>query len=160
VHGASIANQWNLANGRAGNGTDYGLIDGDNGKRSAQYYAMRLWTTAGNTLLPLTSPLPDSTTLSTYATRHADGSYSILAINKTGAPIDVRIDLAGVTTPMTVSADVLEADSLEATDVRYNGRADPKSDFSNAPSKALGVTTGPFDYAVPRYSVTVIRFKP
>jgi alpha-L-arabinofuranosidase len=159
-HGASIANQWNLANGRAGNGTDYGLIDASNGKRAPQFYALKLWTSVGNTLLPVTSPLPDATTLSTYATRHADGSYSIMAINKTGAPIDVRIDLAGVTKPMQVSADVLEAESLETTDVLYNERVNAQPDFSNAPSKALGTSNGPFDYSVPKYSVTVIRFKP
>jgi hypothetical protein len=46
-HGAAMANQWNLANGKAGNGTDYGLIDSQTGNRAPQYYALKLWTTMG-----------------------------------------------------------------------------------------------------------------
>ncbi|MDZ7632020.1 MAG: hypothetical protein U5K74_11925 [Gemmatimonadaceae bacterium] len=158
--GVSIANQWNLANGRANNGTDYGLIDGETARRAPQYYALKLWSSVGSTLVPLTSPLPDQTTLSAYATRAADGSLSILAINKSGAPIDVRLALQGVTRAMRVSADVMTAESLEAQEVTYNGNANPAIDFSNAPSQALGEATGSFDHTFPKYSLTVLRFKP
>ncbi len=160
VNGATMANQWNLANGRAGNGTDYGLIDASNGKRAPQYYAVKMWKSVGNRLLPVESPLPNATTLSTYATRHEDGTISVLAINKTGAPIDVRINLAGLTKTMQVSADVLDAESLETTDVLYNERINPAPDLSNAPSKALGAATGSFDHSFVKYSVTVLRFRP
>ncbi len=34
THGVTIANQWNLANGKAANGTDYGLLDADTGARN------------------------------------------------------------------------------------------------------------------------------
>ncbi|MEJ2749983.1 MAG: alpha-L-arabinofuranosidase, partial [Anaerolineae bacterium] len=37
-NGFAIANQWDLANGQAWNGTDYGLLDADNDARSPQYY--------------------------------------------------------------------------------------------------------------------------
>jgi len=160
VNGATMANQWNLANGRAGNGTDYGLIDASNGKRAPQYYALKMWKSVGNRLLPVDSPLPDATTLSTYATRSADGTISVLAINKTGAPIDVRISLAGLTRTMHVSADVLDAESLETTDVLYNERINPAPDLSNAPAKALGPATGTFDYSFVKYSLTVLHFRP
>ncbi len=160
VNGATIANQWNLANGRAGNGTDYGLIDAAKALRNPQYYALRLWNSVGNTLLPVASPLSDATTLSTYAARAADGTISVLAINKTGEPIDVSIALAGLTKPVKVSADVLEAETLETTDILFNERLSPQPDFSNAPAKALGQATGSFDYSFAKYSITVLRFKP
>ncbi len=160
VNGATMANQWNLANGRAGNGTDYGLIDAAKGLRNPQYYAVRLWNTVGNRLLPVTSTLPQATALSTYAARAADGTISVMAINKTSAPIDVRVDLAGLTKPVKVSVDVLEAESLETTDVLFNERLSPQPDFSNALAKQLGEATGAFNYTIPQYSITVLRFKP
>ena len=43
-NGVTIASQWNLANGKAPNGTDYGMIDTDTGARNPQYYALALWT--------------------------------------------------------------------------------------------------------------------
>jgi alpha-L-arabinofuranosidase len=159
-HGATMANQWNLANGRANNGTDYGLIDAQKALRNPQYYALRLWNTMGNTLLPLQSQLPAATKLSAYATRSADGTISVLAINKTDQPIDVSVSLAGLSKPVKVSVDVLEADALETTDILFNERLSPQPDFSNAPPKQLGEATGSFDYSLAKYSVTVLRFKP
>ncbi|HXV98155.1 MAG TPA: alpha-L-arabinofuranosidase [Anaerolineae bacterium] len=38
-----IATQWDLANGTAGKGTDYGLMNADTYARAPQYYAFPLW---------------------------------------------------------------------------------------------------------------------
>ena len=55
THGVTIANQWNLANGKAANGTDYGLLDADTGARNPSYYALALWARFGDELLRPTS---------------------------------------------------------------------------------------------------------
>ena len=64
VTGVDIANQWDLANGEAGNGTDYGLMRADNYNRNPQYYVFPLWAKFGNTLLPVNNPLSAATRLS------------------------------------------------------------------------------------------------
>ncbi len=51
TNGVTIANQWNLANGRGANGTDYGLIDAQTHQRSPAYYAMALWSRFGDELV-------------------------------------------------------------------------------------------------------------
>ena len=52
VNGVEIANQWNLANGTTGSGTDYGMISMDDGSTFPQYEAMAMWSRAGSELLP------------------------------------------------------------------------------------------------------------
>jgi hypothetical protein len=48
VHGVAIANQWDLANGRAANDTDYGLLHADTFEPHPQYYALMLWSRFGD----------------------------------------------------------------------------------------------------------------
>ncbi|NJN55881.1 MAG: hypothetical protein HC804_14725 [Anaerolineae bacterium] len=91
VNGVQMAAQWDLANGQASNGTDYGLIHADTYDRYPQYYAYTLWSRFGNTMLPVTNPLPPDTTLSVYAGRVDSDTFSLLAINKTDQPVDVSI---------------------------------------------------------------------
>ena len=43
TNGVTIANQWNLANGRDANGSDYGLVDAATLAGSPAYFAMALW---------------------------------------------------------------------------------------------------------------------
>ena len=92
--GVTIANQWNLANGKAANGTDYGMLDADTGNRYPQYYALALWARFGDELLATDVGFSADTELSAYAGRAADGTISVLAINKTAEPTTahVRID--------------------------------------------------------------------
>jgi alpha-L-arabinofuranosidase len=160
TYGVTMANQWALANGPAGNGTDYGLITVDSGKRSPQYYAMALWNRFGNALLPVDSPLPNATTLSVYAGRAADGSLSLLAINKTGGPLDARVRIAGASGTLKASADVFQAASLTANEITLNGVASPAADLSDAPAKDLGSVEGELDYTFAPYSITLIRLAP
>ncbi|MEI7768980.1 MAG: alpha-L-arabinofuranosidase [Chloroflexales bacterium] len=160
VNGVTMANQWNLANGKANNGTDYGVIDVDSGKRAPQYYAMRLWSQFGNALLPVESPLPAETTLSVYAGRSADGSISVLAINKTDKPLDARVLIAGAAGARHATANVVAAKNLEATEITFNGVSDPATDFSDAPAKDLGTIDGFLDYTFAPYAITLIRLAP
>jgi alpha-L-arabinofuranosidase len=160
VNGVTMANQWDLANGKANNGTDYGLINVDTGARAPQYYAMRLWSQFGNALLPVDSPLSNETILSVYAGRTPDGSLSILSINKTDKPLDARLQFAGTSGKLHASANILAATSLEATEMTLNGVTNSATDFSNAPAKDLGTIDGYLDYTFAPYSITLIHFKP
>ena len=156
--GVTMANQWNLANGKAGNGTDYGLFDTGTKVRSPQYFAMRLWTGFGTTLLPVTSAFDPENQVSTYAARGVNGSVRVMVINKTGKAVDARVVLAGATRGMAVTMDVLSAGSLEATSVAFNGVENPRVDLTDAPGKRVGTATGAVDVTLVPYSVTVVRF--
>jgi alpha-L-arabinofuranosidase len=159
MNGVTMANQWALANGKANNGTDYGMIDMDSGARAPQYYAMKLWSQFGSALLPVDSPFPSATTLSIYAGKAENGSLSILAINKTGKSLDARLQLSGVTGTLRASVDTLTATNLEATDITFNGVSNPATNFSNAPAKDIGTVDGYLDYTFAPYSITLIRLK-
>jgi hypothetical protein len=158
ANGVSIANQWNLANGRAGNGTDYGLIDAGTQRRSPQYFALKMWSGLRGTLIPATSTLDGAKVLSSYAVKGADGSVSVLLINKTAKPIATRVQLVGITGVMHTTADVLAGESLEATEMAYNGLTNPADDLSDVPPQKLGDATGFLDHTVPPFSVTLLRF--
>ena len=95
THGVTIANQWNLANGKAANGTDYGMLDADTGNRNPQYYALALWARFGDELLATDVGFSTETELSAYAGRAADGTISVLAINKTGEPATAHVRIGG-----------------------------------------------------------------
>ncbi len=118
THGVALANQWDLANGRAYNGTDYGLLDADSFEPNPQYYALMLWSQFGDEMLNAQSSLNPETTLSVYAGRRADGAITLLAINKTAQPIAVtlalpaQLQLSGST---VVTADDLMAETVTVT---------------------------------------------
>ena len=157
--GVTIANQWNLANGMAPNGTDYGMIDADTGTRNPQYYALALWTRFGDELLATDVGFDAADELSAYAGRAADGTISVLAINKTGEPT-TGCGSAAVARPYTARADVAAADSLEATTVQFNGSADPSVDLTDPPATEIGEVGPEFDFTFEPYSVTLLRLTP
>lgn len=155
--GVAMANQWDLANGRADNGTDYGLLDAESAARSPQYYAVALWGRFGDELLPVESTLPADTTLGVYAGRDANGDLLLLAINKTGEPLSLPISVVGVTGQLQAQADVVSADSLDATTVLFNGVAEPADDLSDAPAQTLEPFEGQFEYTFAPFSITLLR---
>ena len=90
--GATIANQWNLANGRGASGTDYGLIDVDDASPYPQFEAFAAWSRMGETLF---SPITVERRLRVYPSRHADGRWTILVINLTGDQIATSLTSPG-----------------------------------------------------------------
>jgi hypothetical protein len=158
--GITIANQYNLANGRANNGTDYGMLDADSFARSPQYYVMPLWERFGEQLLPLESRYDSATSLSAYAGRSADGTLSLLVINKTGSPIESTIRFHGVESFGSGSVDQLSSAALDSREVSFNGLSDPADDLSDAASMALEAPSNPLNYSFPAYSVSLIRLQP
>ncbi len=157
-NGFAIANQWDLANGPAGNGTDYGLLDFYNYARSPQYYVFPLWSKFGTQMVPVTSSYDAATTLSVYAGKIDPWTASVLVINKTGNAISTNIEFAGAPALLlNGKADVAQAASLDSTAVTYNGVSNPANDLSNAPSTSLSVLTNPMPYTFPGYSITLLR---
>lgn len=157
--GFSIANQWNLANGAFTDGTTdvYAMLEGDDYRRTPQYYAFPLWSRFGAQMLPVSSRFDPSTTLSVYAGRDDDGTITLMAINKTDKPIEATLQLNGAPAVMSGAADVLQAASLGATIVTLNGVSEPSDDLSDAPGTPLTNITTPLEYAFPPYSVTLLR---
>jgi alpha-L-arabinofuranosidase len=159
-HGVTIASQWNLANGKAPNGTDYGLIDADTGARNPQYYALALWTRFGDEVLTTDVGFSTDTELSAYAGRAGDGTISLLAINKTAEPTTARVRITGGAAAYTARVDVAAADSLDATSVSFNGSDDPSVDLTRPPASDLGQVGAEFDHMFEPYSVTLLRLAP
>lgn len=155
--GVQIAAQWNLANGQAGNGTDYGLFHADTYAPYPEYYTYTLWSRFGDEMLSAHSSLPGDTTLSVYAGRIDENTISILAINKTADPLTTTIQLQNGPTVTGGLADVLTGDSLEAQAITFNGQSSPDPDFANAPSLPLAVGDDPLSYTFAPYSVTLLR---
>lgn len=156
VTGVDIANQWDLANGEAGNGTDYGLMNAENYNRTPQYYAFPLWGKFGDTMLPVTNPLSAASQLSIYAGRVDADTISVLAINKTGNSITSDIQLNGFGCISSGTADVVQGSGLNSQSVTFNGNSNPSNDLSNAPSQIIDRTASPLNYTFPRYSITVL----
>jgi hypothetical protein len=156
-NGFATAHQWDLMNGAATNGTDYGLMNADTYARTAQYYVFPLWSRFGTQMLPITSTLPATTTLSVYAGRINANTYSLIAINKTGAPITATIELAGAASIVSGTIDVVRANSLNDQSVTFNGVANPSNDLSSAPPASLASTGNPITYTFAPYSVTLLR---
>ena len=158
-NGIFAANQWNLANGRANNGTDYGLIDAETYALSPQYYVFPIWSRFGTQLLPVTSIYAADTTLSVYAGKLDDNTVSLLAINKTGEEINANIQIDGVSRLISGTVDIAQAESLDAQSVRFNGIENPSDILSTAPSLPLTELEFPFSYTFPPYSVVLLRLE-
>ncbi len=156
-HGFSIATQWDLANGAAGNGTDYGWLDAYTYDRSPQYYAYPLWSGFGDQMLPVSSSYDAATTLSVYAGKLDDTTVTVLAINKTGSSIATDIQIEGASWISGGTADVAQASSLSSTSVTFNGLSNPSDDLSNAQPTVLGSSDNPLAYTFAPYSVTLLR---
>ncbi|ABY34704.1 MAG TPA: alpha-L-arabinofuranosidase [Chloroflexus aurantiacus] len=118
THGVVIANQWDLANGRAANDTDYGLLHADTFEPHPQYYALLIWRDFGDEMLSVQTTFDPATTLSVYAGRHADGTLTLLAINKTDQPLVAAIGLPEA--EWQVKATTVSASDLLAETVSVN----------------------------------------
>jgi len=154
-HGFAMANQWNLSNGQAGNGTDYGMLGRYDFARSPQYYVFPLWSRFGDNMLPVTSTYDPATTLSVYAGRIDPSTVSLLVINKTGGGISAPIHIDNMP-PMTLGGevDVAQSSSLSSSTATFNGTSNPPDDL---PTKQLAVFVNGSPYYFPPYSITLLR---
>jgi hypothetical protein len=145
--GATIANQWNLVNGVTSSGTDYGMINNDDGSLYPQYQAMRIWGQVGTSLLGVEarSGLGD---LRVYPTRHDDGRLSIVVINLASEPVDRSFTLTGAGQGASVSMSGVHTDDLLATSM---------IDSETTP---IEFVAGRFDALFPAWSINLIEVAP
>ena len=160
-NGFAMANQWNLANGEAGNGTDYGLMHAETFFRYPQYYVFPLWAGFGDQMLPIQSPFPSDSILSVYAGLTDDEAISIFAINKTGTAVSSEIRIDGLQFDRaSVFADVVSAPSLDGETVTVNGLVDPADDWGEETAVSLDEMANPFTFNFEPYSLTLLRIEP
>jgi len=156
-HGIPILAQWDLANGRAGNGTEYGLMHEDNNYyRAPQYYVYPLWARFGAQMVPATSTLSAATQLSVYAGRLNTDTVSLLAINKTNSPITATIVVNGFGPVKGGRVWKVEGSSLWAQSVTYNSSSNP-SDALNEGPETFVVSTSTVTRAFPPYSIHLLH---
>jgi len=129
INGVTIAGQWNLANGRAANGSDYGLIDGVTHQRSPAYYAMVLWSRFGDDLVAVDrgAGLDE---LRVYGGGGDDGSPRLLVVNPSAVPIDATISVDSSAEFRSAIADVVVAESALSAEVTFNGSRSPSVELT------------------------------
>lgn len=142
--GVAMAANWALMNGKSDPyGNEFGLMRADGSNfRQPKYYVYPLWARFGTTLLPLESSADPEDEVSAYAGRLADGTLTVLVINKHRAGATVTLTFDGVTALGAGQMDVLSADALDAADAVFNGVRDPADDLSDAPSTAIPAPGG------------------
>lgn len=110
--GVAIANQWNLINGRAGNGTDYGMLD-ETSRSAPQYAGFALWQYAGDALVPVDGA---DGGLGVYATSRADGAAVVLVINRSAYARSTTLAVDSLPSAR-VAATTMRAPSLTSTEL-------------------------------------------
>lgn len=156
LNGASMANLWNLLNGESSSGSDYGVFDAITGATNPTFFAIAMWSRFGDELL-LTRIGDDLADLHAYAGRAADGNLTLLVLNPTDQPMTSAIQLDGVSGPLTGTADVMSAPSLDAREVAFNGTVLTSTDlFATTPTNIGEVATGRFSFTFEPYSITLV----
>ncbi len=157
--GVTLMAQWDLANGRASNGTEYGLMHEDNGYyRAPQYYVYPLWARFGNQMTPVTTTAYVTSQLSVYAGRVNSATVSLLAINKTGSVVTTTIHVAGFGPLTDGSVWWAAAASLTAQSVTYNGVATPSDGLTETPI-SFGASDSNVTRVLPPYSVSLLHLR-
>ncbi len=110
--GIPIANQWNLANGRTSSGTDYGLVDIDDGETFPAFDALALWARTGDDLLDTFGDVDELVRV--YPTRHADGRLTIMLLGLSSDAQEQTIVIDGAPDDDATWASVW-SDNLTAT---------------------------------------------
>jgi hypothetical protein len=113
--GVAIANQWNMANGRADNGTDYGLVDADSFDPYPQFHALAAWSATGSTLLTSEGIAPDG--VHVYPTGRDDGTVVIVVINLNDAAEALDLELAISISQASGTLTTFRADQLDDTEL-------------------------------------------
>jgi hypothetical protein len=161
AQGFAAGLQWDLVGFNQANGANMGLMNGDASlARQPSYYVFPLWKRFGNQMLPITSGFDAAARLSVYAGRVDGHTISLLAINKTGQPIDATIAINGAAGGLPVTGgtvDVVRASALDAQSVTFNGVNNPADDLSNAPAQSLVSIGAAPSYQFAPYSITLLR---
>ena len=159
LSGVSMANHWNLANGRADNGTDYGMIDSETYQRSPQYYGMAAWRDFGQEILSLSigSQLAE---ISAYAGRAGDGTITLIVLNGTDSPITADVAIGAAGSEYRVAVDVVSAPSLDSTRVSVNAASEPSLEPGRSTPMEVGTVTGGLEGRFEPVSITTMRFEP
>lgn len=148
VSGVAMANQWNLANGTAEGGTDYGMIDVTDGSVFPQYHAMRLWSMAGDSLVGHDVVTSDQTAdLRIYPTRHADGSLAVVVTNLGSGETTLGLDVTSAGSSATLTT--VRATDLTAVDL---------VDEVSGPITVVDGRTQPI--VLPPWSINVVEVSP
>jgi alpha-L-arabinofuranosidase len=158
---------WDLRNGTDASGTfdptlygwrtngDLGMIGGL-ATRYPPFYAaklMRIFAGPGDTILGASS---DYLLLSAYAARHANGSLSVLVLNKdTSSSFNAQLDLTGFS-PSPSVAEIKSYGIPQDETTRTNG---PAAGQDIATSTFQGASDS-FDYTFPPLSMTLFTLAP
>ena len=157
TNGVTIANQWNMANGRADNGTDYGLVDAETLVRSPAYYAMAMWSRFGDEFVQVEVGAGIDELL-VYGGRRADGSVQLLVVNPSGSPLGATVTVEPGVAADAVTVDVVAAESLLSTSVTFNGASTPRVDLTDPGEVVPLAENGELGRDFPPYSITLLRW--
>lgn len=162
-NGYWAANQWILT-GDCADQTNkescFNLLDTDSHYRTPQYYVFPLWSHFGSNMLAVDvdSKNNQETQLSIYSGKIKDGTYSLLAINKTGNQLLTSINIENQTIKNgTVETLKPELPTLESKKVIFNGVGNPNNDLSNALPTAIDNPDLLKKYTFEPYSVTLLK---
>lgn len=159
--GVTIANQWNLVNGTVGSEGDYGMLNPQTSNPMPQYYGLALWQLFGDQMLPIATGFNPQASLSVYAGRRADGTITLLVVNKSNIAQDASIDLDGSTATYSAKADVVTTEALNSTSIMYNGSPIQPSDLASVPSLDLGpVDEQTLTHSFDPYSISLLLLTP
>jgi Cellulose binding domain len=155
------ANQFDLYGTPGYDGSSFAQIRRyDNYIRNPQYWGSVLWSRFGNQFISNTSTYDSSATLSVHTGKSADGTLSVLAINKTGVVKRPAIKVTG-SGVASITADSAVGDALLGTTMIFNGVADPNDALSNAPATPVAVTnSAAAEVSIPPYSMVLLHITP
>ena len=157
TNGVTIANQWNLANGRAANGTDYGLIDAQTHQRSPAYYAMALWSRFGDELVQVEADA-GLDGLGLYGGRSLDGSARLLVVNPSATGFGATIAVEPAAAPEVVRPTWSSRTRCSRQASPGTGRRHQAS-TSLSQASVLPVTAdGELRHDFPAYSITLLSW--
>jgi hypothetical protein len=159
--GVTIANQWNLVNGTVGSEGDYGMLNSATSDPMPQFYGLALWQLFGDQMLPISTGFDPQTTLSAYAGVRADGTITLLVVNKSNTAQAASIALDGSTATYTAKADVVAAKELTSTGITYNNSTTQPSDLASVPSLDLGPVDGnTLTHSFDPFSISLLLLTP
>ena len=152
------ASQFNLfSTGQGPNANRYfGMLRNDGSmSRSPMYWGSWMWSKFASQLAATTSTFNPVSQLSVYGGRNADGSMTLLVLNKSESAHTARVNLSNSVSQ--VRADVASAPSPSDWDMTFNGNANPRDDLSDAPPSVRTVNASNFDWTFPAVSMTLLR---